>query len=76
MSSSSADQCLFKNDANEKKGTNGSKTGGNVLFSKKLKQSPENLPLMNGGLKMSTIIIVNGTHNYFLFIIDQDNESR
>ena len=25
----------FKNDANEKKGTNGSKTGGNVLFSKK-----------------------------------------
>ena len=31
----STDQCLFKNDANEKKGTNGSKTGGNVLFSKK-----------------------------------------
>ena len=42
---------MKKNDANEKKGgLMTSKTGGNDL-SKKLKRSPEALPLMNGGLK-------------------------
>ena len=46
----------FKNDANEKRGLMASKTGTNVLFfPKKLKQSPEALPLMNGGLKVVKI---------------------
>ena len=55
----STDQCLFKNDANEKKGTNGSKTGGNVLFSKKLKQSPEALPIaINEWRPKNAIIII------------------
>ena len=49
----STDQCLFKNDANEKKGTNGSKKEVMSFSPKKLKQSPETLTLMNGGLKMS-----------------------
>ena len=46
-------EVLFENDANEKKGgLMAPKTGGNDLFfPKKLKQSPEALPLMNGGLK-------------------------
>ena len=42
---------LFKNDANEKKGSKWPKTFGNP-FSKKLKLYPEALPLMNGGLKI------------------------
>ena len=42
---------LFKNDANKKKGTNSLKSGVNVFFSKKMKQSPKALPLMNGGLR-------------------------
>ena len=43
---------LFANNVNGKKEGNHSKTGVNP--SKKLKQSLEALPLMNGGLKSST----------------------
>ena len=51
-------ECLkyhFKNDANEKRG---------LMSFKKLKQSPEALPLMNGGLKIKRCT----TSNYYVLI--------
>ena len=45
-----------------------SKTGTNVLF-KKLKQSPEALPLMNGGLKKGEIILLHESVSLIIYQI-------
>ena len=54
----------------KKRGLMAPKTGVNAFFSKKLKQSPKVLPLMNGGLKRSNYLsrYVLGVSDVYRFV--------